>query len=47
MIAFLPTTTDPAYVPAKVKNEGPKVKEVGASVEDATEYTTYAEEEAS
>ena len=40
-------TTVPAYVEASVIKDGPKVNEVGASAGAATEYVTYADEEAS
>jgi hypothetical protein len=42
-----PTTTLPGYVPASVMNFGPKVNVIGASAGLATEYTTYAEVDAS
>jgi hypothetical protein len=45
--AYSPITTVPGYVAARSMNFGPKVNEAGASSGDATEYVTYAEEEAS
>jgi hypothetical protein len=44
---FKPTTTLPGYVPANVMNLGPNVNIFGASAAFATEYTTYAELDAS
>ena len=40
-------TTVPGYVDASSMNFGPKVNEAGASSGDATEYVTYAEDDAS
>jgi len=42
-----PSTTVPGYVAARVMNEGPKVRDAGASTAAATEYTTYADVEGS
>jgi hypothetical protein len=41
-----PSITFPAYLLAKVMKEGPKVREVGASVEFATLYETWLVDEA-